>query len=286
MRILAIGDFHGKFQKKWVDLIKKENIDLVVSNGDYFPFLYRKLWFKHCYNTDVEFWEVIGKKKYKEITLREISAGDKVFEKLNNLAVPVITVLGNYEQAKSQKDFDVSDVKRPRGKAYWSWAWQDFLNPLLSKYKNIKRFDYSYYRFGDFVFIGMNGGSFPGNVKSKAYKKHRKILERLFRKFSKENKEKRVIFVSHNVPYNTRLDKITDKDAHKKAKGKHYGSKLVRRIIDKYQPILHLAGHIDEGVGKQKLGKTLAINCGPAHHGKAAIIEINDKGKVKVKFIK
>ena len=64
MKILAIGDFHGKFPRKFEKLIKREKIDLVVSNGDFFPFIYRDLWFKHCYHTDVDLWEVIGRKKY------------------------------------------------------------------------------------------------------------------------------------------------------------------------------------------------------------------------------
>jgi len=159
------------------------------------------------------------------------------------------------------------------------------LSKSIKKYRNIKRFDYSYAKFREYVFIGARGHSFPGLVKSKAYKKHRQKLEKLFKKFRKENKERKVIFVSHNVPYNTKLDKVTAKDAHKKAKGKHFGSKLVRRIIDKYQPVLYLGGHIDEGRGKQKIKRTLAVNSGPVHDGKGSIIEISDKGKVKVKFI-
>ena len=62
MKILAIGDFHGKFPKKFERIIKKEKIGLVVSNGDYFPFHYRELWFKHCYRKETELWEVIGKR--------------------------------------------------------------------------------------------------------------------------------------------------------------------------------------------------------------------------------
>ena len=148
--------------------------------------------------------------------------------------------------------------------------------------------DYSYTKFKDFIFIGARGHSFPGKVKSKAYKKHRKILENLFKKFGKENKEKKVIFVTHVSPYNTKLDLITSEDAHKKVKGKHYGSKLFRRIIDKYQPALALSGHFEESKGKQKIGKTLCVNAGAVHRGGGAIIEIleNKKGKIKVRFIK
>ena len=156
----------------------------------------------------------------------------------------------------------------------------------MKKYPNIKRIDYDYTTIGDFVFIGGRGHSAPGYVQSKGYKKHRAILEKLFFKFRKENKNSRVIFLTHNVPYNTKLDKIK----HGVQKGKHYGSKMFRRILEKHQPILHIGGHIHESRGKQKLGNTLCINPGSVHEGKAAIIEIgideNGRGKVtKVNMI-
>jgi len=68
MKILAIGDFHGEFPSKLNKIIDKEKIDLVISLGDYPPFHYRKLWFKHCYERDIELWQIIGKKKYKKIS--------------------------------------------------------------------------------------------------------------------------------------------------------------------------------------------------------------------------
>ncbi|MBI2451557.1 metallophosphoesterase [Candidatus Pacearchaeota archaeon] len=284
MKILALGDFHGEFPKKFERIIKKEKIDLIVSNGDYFPFYYRELWFEHCYRKDVELWEVIGKKKYRKLIEKDLRDGENAIRKLNKLKIPVITVVGNIDYTRTP---DVSDFKKPRGKRYWAWDWQDFFSPIIRKYKNIRRFDYSYLKFRNYVFIGAIGGSFSGKVKSKAYKKHRKILEKLFKKFAQENKERKVIFVSHNVPYKTKLDLIGMK-AHKLVRGKHFGSKLVRRIIDKYKPILHTGGHIHESVGMQKLGRTLCINPGAAHEGKAAIIILPEekKEKMRVRFIK
>ena len=154
---------------------------------------------------------------------------------------------------------------------------------LLKKYKNIQRVDYNSTRFGDFVFIGGRGHSAPGDVKSKGYKKHRDILEELFKKFRKENKQRRVIFLTHNVPYNTKLDLIK----HGIQKGKHFGNKMFRRIIDKHQPILHVGGHIHESCGTQKLGKTFCINSGAVHEGKGAIVELEIvKGKGRIKNVK
>jgi len=278
MKILAIGDFHGHFPKKFEKLIKKQKIDIVVSNGDFFPFLYRKLWFKHSYHTDIDLWDVIGKKKYEHLVKKDLDAGERAIKKLNKLPIPVITVIGNIDYTSSR---DAYDTKPPKG----DLRRQGLLNPILRKYKNVRRFDYSFFKFGEFVFIGGYGDSFPGRVKSRAYRKHKKILDKFFKRFAIENKNRRVIFVSHNVPYNTKLDKI-GMHAHKDVRGKHYGSKLVRRTIQKWEPIVHIGGHIHEGRGMQKLGKTLCINPGAAHEGQAAVLDIDEWRKVKVKFVK
>ncbi|MBI2631851.1 metallophosphoesterase [Candidatus Pacearchaeota archaeon] len=284
MKILVLGDFHGTFLGKFKNIIKKEKIDLLISNGDYFPFHYRKLWFKYCYESLQPLWKFIGKKKYKKIILKDLKDGERALKEINNLPIPVMSVHGNIDYTRED---DSRDFKYDKNQ-HWKWDEQDFFSKIIKKYRNIMRFDYSYFKFMDIVFIGAYGSSFPGRVKSKAFRKSRKILDRLFKRFAEENKERRVIFVSHNVPFNSKLDLITSKKAHKEAKERHYGSKLIRRIIDKYQPLLHFGGHIHESSGMQKLGKTICINSGSAHEGKGAIVEIpdNGKGKVGVKFIK
>ena len=284
MNILCLGGFDGKFPKKYKEIIKKEKIDLVVVDGDYPPFSLKKDFFKYVYKKKgIDLWDFIGKEKYKKVTIWDHKKGEAVMEQLNKLPIPVISSVGNHDYSIAD---DVSDVRKPRGKRYWAWAWErrTYLARVMRKYKNMKRVDYSYARFKDYVFIGGRGHSYPGEVKSRAYKKHRAILEKLFKKFSNENKKRKLIFLTHNSPYNTKLDLITAKDAHKSVKGKHYGSKMFRRIIDKYQPILSISGHFDESQGKQKIGKTLAVNVGAANKGTGAIIEINGK-KIRVKFI-
>lgn len=294
MKILAIGDFHGTFQKKFEKIIKKEKIDLIVSNGDYSPFSYRKLWFKHCYGINKELWEVIGKKKHKALVMKDLKKTEMALKALDRLQVPVFTVLGNTDYPPD----DVSDSYNKRKSKIPKWDTKEPFLAVLKKYRNIKRFDYSFLKFGNYVFIGMRGHSFPGRVKSKAFRKHKKILEELFRKFRKENEQGRVIFVSHNIAYNTKLDEIStialkfaeksyqrNDKRRKLGRGKHWGSKMARRIVYQYHPFLHIGGHIHEGMGKQKLGRSWLVNPGSAHEGKGAVIEI-DGGKIKeIKFI-
>jgi Icc-related predicted phosphoesterase len=283
MKILAIGDFHGKFPEKLRKRIKKEKPDLIISVGDYFPWSMKKEFFKYCYKRSCNLWDVLGKKKFKKNTLEDLKKGEKtVIEKLNSLGL-VITVIGNYDH-KTINDQYPSENWREE----WKWVRQDFFSKIIKKYKNIKRFDYKYAKFGGLIFIGGYGHSSPGRVKSRAYQKHKRKLDNLFKKFRKENKEGRVIFVFHNMPYNCKLDKIRDKEAPKESYGRHYGSKLIRRIINKHKPILGIGGHMHENQGKIKIGKTTVINTGAVMEGKAALIEFDDKkGKVRrVGFIK
>lgn len=277
MKILAIGDFHGTFPHKFKKIIQREKIDLVVSNGDFFPFHYRKLWFKHCYRTDKELWEVIGKPALKKLLMKDLRDGEKAIAALNKVVVPVYTVVGNLDYIDYT---DAYDQKSKPKKKRWGWYEQDFFQPIITKYKNIHRFDYQSFIFGEYVFIGGYGQTFPGRVQSKNYKKYRKKLDVMFKRF----RGKKVVFVTHNVPYNTKLDKI-GMHAHKAVRGKHYGSKMVRRVIDHWQPLVHIGGHIHEGRGHQRLGKTLCVNPGAAHEGHAAIIELKST-KANVKFIK
>ena len=65
---------------------------------------------------------------------------------------------------------------------------------------------------------------------------------------------------------------------------RHVGSQAVRDAIDKYQPMLTLHGHIHEGKGITRIGKTLAINAGSAYEEGvllAAIIELDQKKGIK-----
>ncbi len=291
MKILAIGDFHGGFPNKFYKIIDKEKIDLVVSLGDYPPFHYRKLWFKHCYGKPVELWQVIGKKRYRKIVMKDMTMAENALKKLNKVKVPVFTVLGNIDYPNPN---DIGDYPLIFIKGQPNWEKVNLFTKRLGKYKNIHRFDYKALKFDNYIFIGMRGHSVPGRVKSKAFRKHKKILDKLFNKYKKE----KIIFVSHVTPYKTKLDKIGLKQLKMALKGyygktirkkkfkRHYGSKMAKRIINKYHPLLHLGGHIHESWGKDKIGETVLVNPGAAHEGKAAIIELND-GKIgKIKFIR
>ncbi len=59
------------------------------------------------------------------------------------------------------------------------------------------------------------------------------------------------------------------------------GSTAVRRLIETYQPVLAIHGHIHESGGERKIGKTLCINPGSeANHGilRGYLVDIGRKG--------
>lgn len=77
------------------------------------------------------------------------------------------------------------------------------------------------------------------------------------------------IFNFHCPPYDTVLDVAPKLDKTLKPKtflGKpkmeNVGSKSVRELIEKHQPLMGLHGHIHESAGRQELGKTTCINPG------------------------
>src|SRR5437868_13379292 len=99
----------------------------------------------------------------------------------------------------------------------------------------------------------------------------------------------RAIFNFHPPPFGTSLDEAPALDENLKVMhgGKalrHVGSTAVRAAIDKHQPMLSLHGHIHEGKGITRLGKTLSINTGSAYEEgilMSAILELDHKKGIK-----
>ena len=66
------------------------------------------------------------------------------------------------------------------------------------------------------------------------------------------------------------------------------GSSAVRQIIEEYQPLLALHGHIHESRGTVKIGRTLAINTGSEYnsgHIHGAVISLSDHDVLKHQLV-
>jgi len=95
------------------------------------------------------------------------------------------------------------------------------------------------------------------------------LRKRLEREFKRTNDYDHLVCNFHEPPYDTVLDRAPKLDANLKPITKwgmvvmtHVGSKAVRELILKYQPILSLHGHIHESPGHVKLGRTICLNPG------------------------
>lgn len=133
-------------------------------------------------------------------------------------------------------------------------------------------------------FVNMTPWKAPRDIPDE---KLEEILEALVSKVRELNTS---IFNLHAPPYNTQIDLAPLLDSTLKpvmSGGElvmtHVGSIAVRKVIEKYQPLLGLHGHIHESKGVVKIGRTLCINAGSDYssgnlHG--ALITLED-GKVK-----
>ncbi|HBG74160.1 MAG: hypothetical protein A2X25_04050 [Chloroflexi bacterium GWB2_49_20] len=111
------------------------------------------------------------------------------------------------------------------------------------------------------------------------------LRERLEAIISKARDASNSIFNLHAPPYGSGLDDAPEltKDMRPAFAGRSLmpvGSHAVMDLIDKYEPLLGLFGHIHEGKGTRKYKKTLCINPGSMYeqgmlHG--AVVEIKPK---------
>lgn len=108
------------------------------------------------------------------------------------------------------------------------------------------------------------------------------LLERIEAVIAKAKNPSNAVFNLHAPPYGSGLDEAPEltKDMRPAYAGRSLvsvGSKSVLAVIDKYQPLLGLHGHIHEGKGTRKYKKTLCINPGSMYeqgvlHG--AVVEL------------
>ncbi len=98
------------------------------------------------------------------------------------------------------------------------------------------------------------------------------LAERLERSIRNVHDVERCIFNIHVPPYNSRLDMCPKLDEDLKVVYNvgnpvqaPAGSTAVREAIERHQPLLGLHGHIHEGRGEAKIGRTLCLNPGSVY---------------------
>ncbi|MEM1972817.1 MAG: metallophosphoesterase [Nitrososphaerota archaeon] len=108
---------------------------------------------------------------------------------------------------------------------------------------------------------------------------------------SKVDADAEVIYNIHVPPFDSGIDYAPELDDNMRPKvgpgGQllmaPVGSRAVRKYIESYQPLLGLHGHVHEGRGFSRIGRTLCFNPGSEYHDgilRGVLIQL-DKNKVK-----
>ena len=150
-------------------------------------------------------------------------------QKLNSLGKKVYVIPGNHEEGT---DFGV----------------------VMAEFPNLINLDHGAAVVGDYVFLGHGGGGFT-------------LLDASFRKIAREwygkYNGKKIVLVTHQPPYGTKLDKLRQG---------YVGNKDYTAFILRIKPKLALSGHLHETVGLvDVLGETKIAN--PGWEG--MVIELN-----------
>jgi len=134
-----------------------------------------------------------------------------------------------------------------------------------------------------------SGWTNPTPWKSYRETTEEKLADRFNQMISKVERIETCVFNLHAPPYRTMIDLAPDIDASFKPKVgseikmAHVGSRAVREVIEKRQPLLGLHGHVHESNGFAKIGRTLCINPGTEYSEgllRGAIINL-DYTKIK-----
>lgn len=227
MKILVIGDPHGKLPKNLEGVVKKERPEVIVVTGEIPPVPIN--WY---YPRGVKKNFDYADKKYAEI-VNELCSFD----------LPVIVLKGNAYVSEKKKPFVRKLFSRHSNLHYKRTGKVDILGQRFILFDQI---------WEKWAYPWMKSFSHADSSRSQARMNH---LYRLM------GEAKDPILVSHCPPYG-KLDVVLDGKADKSSKGKHVGSKVVLDVIKKHQPRYVFCGHIHEGKGQGKIGKTQVYNVG------------------------
>jgi len=277
MKFLIVGDLHGQKPK-----IHFKDFDAIIAPGDFCSDAPRKHMFaamkkRKETGKDVWWWDMVdGKRKGMQMVKQSLADGRKITEYLNSFGVPVYAVPGNWDWSpEDPRDPDCMLLNR------------NYYPDLFEGLSNIIDVHLRGYTIDGLRIIGHGITSGPEMPQTPKEQKgtpisvvsltrwYERRLERLRQLFLRSPLP--ALFLSHNVPYNTALDQITN--LHNPRHGQHFGSVIARRLIEEFQPPVCVGAHMHEHFGKCMMGKTVCINAG--FGGKVnTLLELSDSGKI------
>ncbi len=255
MDFVVVGDLHG-----WKPSVGSRDGDILcvgdVCSSELRPLIFKalKIRMKHPEH-DLAWWDIIGKITAKDMSRLSWENGRKVLEAFNKTGKKTYLVPGNWDWM-------------PGGLPWKFKTYPDLVKGL----KNVHDVHMRAKNAGEYTIIGYGDHSGPELPQTKRdqkrakdneimtllkeeYNRTKRKLENLFKKAKKP-----VIFLTHNVPHGTRLDKILDRRSPRY--GEHFGSVIVKELVQKYKPAVCVGGHMHAPFMKTKIDNTVCINAG------------------------
>ncbi len=191
------------------------------------------LFFVDTHDNESSLRKIIAKSKDADII---VCGGDftifenrmkRVLTELNSIGKPVLIIHGNHETASS-------------------------VMTECEQLSNMHFIHKTYYIADDLVFYGYGGGGF--STRDDKFTDYSELfIKELTELSTKNNKQYKIVLVTHAPPFGTELDYLDI----------HVGNKNIREFIIKHSPVLAMSGHIHETAGADdKLHKTRLINPG------------------------
>lgn len=252
MEILVVGDCHGEIP----EIPDDRDFDLVLAVGDICGGTdeMRSAMFQ-ARDEEEEWQEIFGKEEARREVEKSIEEGKEILEKLNSLEVPVLIVPGNWDWTRENSDWSFFD-----GKGY---------PRMLEEFENVHNLNFDAEEINDWKFVGYGPCSGP---ELPQYEDDEPETEEERGELQKDYQEKKdtlqglmdgsdkTVLLSHNAPHNTSLDKIDNEDS--PVHGRHYGSVIVRELVEEFSPEFSVAGHMHEAEGEETLKETKCLNTG------------------------
>ena len=254
MRILAVGDPHGDIGK--IRRVPAKDADLILVTGDLgSASLMRKIAFENIAREK----KGLPEKEYtpKQQKRAFMEAYDSSIRVIRHLAryAPVFLIYGNVESTNAETKKRSKEIGLPLPFLTDELKSMDRVSIVNNRLRNFDGIRIG--SLGYFVDTNWVRDFKPSEYKKRlsAAKKQTDKARRVLKNFGKVD-----ILMHHQPPYGI-LDKVGNK-APEAWRGKNAGSKVILDYIKRRQPKYAFCGHIHEGEGRKKVGRTEVYNLG------------------------
>lgn len=170
---------------------------------------------------------------------------EELAEALTSLDIPVYAVEGNIDDPK-------------------------FLKLLDSANESFHFLSMSKAEIGGYTIVGLPDSFGPATMGISV------ILSSVYKEALRGCDPTKTIILAHVPPKNTKADLATEWGY-----DEHAGDEGLRAVIDEFQPLLVICGHIEEARGLDKAGKTIILNTART----LSVIELKEGKKPKIRFL-